>query len=97
MLPFLLLLYLIAYIDRSNISVAALQMNADLGLTARMYGLGAGLFYVTYIVFEVPSNVMLAAGEAYRLEKWVVLVGPKKVGRRLTGLIRLTRKSGQGQ
>ncbi len=60
LLPFLMLCYLIAYIDRSNISVAALQMNADLGLTARMYGIGAGIFYVTYIVFEVPSNVILA-------------------------------------
>ena len=47
LLPFLMLLYLIAYLDRSNISVAALQMNADLGLSAKMYGLGAGLFYVT--------------------------------------------------
>lgn len=55
-----MLLYLVAYIDRANISVAALQMNADLGLTAQMYGLGAGLFYVTYIFFEVPSNVILA-------------------------------------
>ena len=44
LIPFLMLLYLIAYLDRSNISVAALQMNADLGLSARMYGLGAGLF-----------------------------------------------------
>jgi sugar phosphate permease len=44
LLPFLMLLYLIAYLDRSNISVAALQMNADLGLSGKMYGLGAGLF-----------------------------------------------------
>jgi MFS family permease len=60
LLPFLMLLYLVAYIDRSNISVAALQMNAELGLTATMYGIGAGLFYLTYIIFEVPSNVILA-------------------------------------
>ena len=66
LLPLLMLLYLIAYIDRANISVAALQMNADLGLTARMYGLGAGLFYVTYILFEVPSNVILARVGARR-------------------------------
>lgn len=41
-----MLLYPIAYLDRANISVAALQMNADLGLTTRMYGIAAGLFYV---------------------------------------------------
>ena len=66
LLPFLMLLYLIAYIDRSNISVAALQMNAELGLTAQMYGIGAGLFYLTYIIFEVPSNVILARVGARR-------------------------------
>ncbi len=71
LLPFLMLLYLIAYLDRSNISVAALQMNADLGLTQRMYGLGAGLFYVTYILFEVPSNVILARVGARR---WIARI-----------------------
>lgn len=54
-----MVLYLISYLDRSNISVAALQMNADLGLTNRMYGIGAGLFYMTYVIFEVPSNIIL--------------------------------------
>jgi sugar phosphate permease len=58
-IPFLMLLYLIAYIDRSNISVAALQMNADLALTAEMYGIAAGIFYIAYIIFEVPSNIIL--------------------------------------
>lgn len=71
LLPFLMLLYLIAYLDRSNISVAALQMNADLGLSARMYGLGAGLFYVTYILFEIPSNVILTKVGARR---WIARI-----------------------
>ncbi len=71
LLPFLMLLYLIAYIDRANISVAALQMNADLGLSAKMYGLGAGLFYVTYILFEVPSNMILARVGARR---WIARI-----------------------
>jgi MFS family permease len=66
-----MLLYLIAYIDRSNISVAALQMNAELGLTAQMYGIGAGLFYLTYIIFEVPSNVILARVGARR---WIARI-----------------------
>ena len=71
LIPFLLLLYLIAYIDRANISVAALQMNAELGLSARMYGLGAGLFYITYIIFEVPSNLILARVGARR---WIARI-----------------------
>ena len=71
LLPFLMLLYLIAYIDRSNISVAALQMNAELGLSAQMYGIGAGLFYLTYIIFEVPSNVILARVGARR---WIARI-----------------------
>ena len=71
LLPFLMLLYLVAYIDRSNISVAALQMNAELGLTAQMYGIGAGLFYLTYIIFEVPSNVILARVGARR---WIARI-----------------------
>ncbi|MCH4543332.1 MFS transporter [Ochrobactrum sp. POC9] len=70
-LPFLMLLYLIAYIDRSNISVAALGMNADLGLTSRMYGLAAGLFFLTYIIFEVPSNVALTKFGARR---WIARI-----------------------
>ncbi len=71
LLPFLMLLYLIAYLDRSNISVAALQMNVDLGLTTRMYGLGAGLFYVTYIMFEIPSSVILTRVGARR---WIARI-----------------------
>ena len=71
LLPFLMLLYLIAYVDRSNISVAALQMNADLQLSARMYGMGAGLFYVTYILFEIPSNVILTKVGARR---WIARI-----------------------
>jgi len=71
LIPLLMLLYLVAYIDRSNISVAALQMNSDLGLSAQMYGLGAGLFYVTYIIFEVPSNLLLAKFGARR---WIARI-----------------------
>ncbi|MEO8584311.1 MAG: MFS transporter, partial [Flavitalea sp.] len=71
LIPFLMLLYLIAYLDRSNISVAALQMNADLGLSAKMYGIGAGLFYVTYILFEVPSNIILVKVGA---RKWIARI-----------------------
>ena len=59
LIPFLMLCYFVAYLDRVNISFAALQMNADLKLSSAAYGLGAGLFFVTYCLLEVPSNLML--------------------------------------
>lgn len=57
--PFIMLLYFIAYIDRVNIGFAALTMNKDLGLTASMLGFGAGIFFWGYFLFEVPSNIIL--------------------------------------
>ncbi|MBK5965728.1 MFS transporter [Thiocystis minor] len=59
LIPFLGLLYLVAYLDRINISFAALQMNQDLGLSAVAYGTGAGLFFLGYVLFEIPSNLLL--------------------------------------
>lgn len=57
--PFIMLLYLIAYIDRVNIGFAALTMKEDLGFTASILGFGAGIFFLGYFLFEVPSNVIL--------------------------------------
>jgi MFS transporter, ACS family, tartrate transporter len=59
LLPLVALAYCIAYIDRSNVSVAALTMNKDLGLTAYLYGWGAGIFFFGYFLFEIPSNLIL--------------------------------------
>jgi MFS family permease len=59
LIPFLGLIYLIAYIDRQNVSFAKLQMVGDLGLSEYAYGLGASLFFLGYFFFEVPSNVIL--------------------------------------
>jgi ACS family tartrate transporter-like MFS transporter len=59
LIPFLMLLYLIAFLDRINVGFAALTMNHDLGLTAQMFGLGSGIFFLGYFVFEVPSTVIL--------------------------------------
>jgi ACS family tartrate transporter-like MFS transporter len=59
LLPFLLLLYIVAWLDRVNIGFAALQMNADLGFSATVYGFGAGVFFIGYALFEVPSNLIL--------------------------------------
>lgn len=60
LVPFLFLLYVVAYLDRINVGFAALQMNAALGLSATTYSLGAGIFFLSYTLFEVPSNVLLA-------------------------------------
>ena len=60
LIPFLALLYFIAYLDRLNVGFAALQMNAALGLTPVDYGRGAGIFFLGYFLFEIPSNLALA-------------------------------------
>jgi ACS family tartrate transporter-like MFS transporter len=60
LIPFLALLYLVAYLDRVNVGFAALQMNAALGLSSQIYGFGAGIFFFGYFLFEVPSNLVLA-------------------------------------
>src|SRR5208282_1909547 len=60
LLPFLFVLYIIAYMDRINVGFASLQMNRDAGLSDAVFGLGAGLFFVGYFIFEIPSNLILA-------------------------------------
>ena len=57
--PFIMILYLIAYIDRVNIGFAAITMKEDLGFTASILGFGAGIFFLGYFLFEVPSNIIL--------------------------------------
>jgi ACS family tartrate transporter-like MFS transporter len=58
-MPFLVLLYLVAFLDRVNIGFAALAMNHDLGISERMYGFAAGMFFIGYFLCEVPSNLLL--------------------------------------
>ena len=57
--PFLMLCYVVAYLDRVNVGFAKLQMSQDLGFSETVFGLGAGLFFIGYFLFEVPSNVLL--------------------------------------
>ncbi|MFC5524085.1 MFS transporter [Polaromonas jejuensis] len=59
LIPFLLLCYVVAYLDRVNVGFAKLQMLQDLNLSETVYGLGAGIFFIGYFLFEVPSNVIL--------------------------------------
>ena len=66
LLPFLFVLYIIAYLDRTNVSFAALQMQAQLGISDRAYGLGAGMFFAGYFFFQLPSNLVLVRVGARR-------------------------------
>ena len=59
LLPFVLICYIIAQIDRINIGFAALEMNAELALSAEVFGLLSGIFFIGYFLFEVPSNMIL--------------------------------------
>ena len=60
LIPFLFLLYIVAWLDRVNVGFAALQMNADLKFSESAFGFGSGVFFVGYCLFEVPSNLILA-------------------------------------
>ena len=59
LIPFLCLCYAVNFLDRVNVGFAALDMNEDLGFTPSMFGAGAGIFFVGYILFEIPSNLAL--------------------------------------
>lgn len=67
LIPFLVLLYLVAYVDRSAVGFAKLHMNTDLGIGDMAYGFGAGLFFFGYFLFEVPSNLLL---ERFGARRW---------------------------
>jgi sugar phosphate permease len=71
LLPFLFLLYVVSYLDRVNVGFAALQMNAAIGLSDVTYSLGAGIFFLSYTLFEVPSNIILARVGARR---WIARI-----------------------
>jgi ACS family tartrate transporter-like MFS transporter len=71
LLPFLFLLYIVAYLDRINVGFAALQMQEQLKFSDRMYGLGAGMFFAGYFLFQVPSNLALHRVGARR---WIAML-----------------------
>jgi ACS family tartrate transporter-like MFS transporter len=68
LLPFVFVLYLVAYIDRVNVSFASLRMNADLGFSDSAFGLGSGIFYISYVLFEVPGAIIV---ERWSARKWI--------------------------
>ena len=71
LVPFLVLLYMVAFLDLVNISFAALTMNRDLGISESLYGFAAGIFFLGYCLFEVPANLMLARIGARR---WIAIL-----------------------
>lgn len=71
LIPFLILCYFIAYIDRVNIGFAALTMNQDIGLSASIFGFGATLFFIAYVAFEIPSNMAM---EKFGARVWIARI-----------------------
>jgi len=71
LVPFLMVCYFFALLDRVNVGFAALQMNKDLGLSPAVFGLGASLFFVSYFLVEVPSNLAL---EKYGARRWIARI-----------------------
>jgi len=71
LMPFLFLCYFVAYLDRVNVGFAKLQMNAALGLSEAAYGFGAGLFFISYFLLEVPSNLAL---ERFGARLWIARI-----------------------
>src|SRR5262252_8652119 len=71
LLPFVFLIYVVNYIDRVNVSFANLRMSADLGFSDRVYGLGVGIFYLTYVLFEIPGAIIV---ERWSARKWIARI-----------------------
>src|SRR6266550_4202140 len=71
LLPFVVLIYIVNYIDRVNVSFANLRMSADLGFSDRVYGLGVGMFYVTHVLFEIPGAIIV---ERWSARKWIARI-----------------------
>ena len=85
LIPFMFLLYVVNYLDRINVSFAALGMNQDLGFSATTYGLGAGLFFLGYILCQVPANLFLVRFGTRRwigslMIAWGVVAGAMSTG-----------------
>jgi MFS transporter, ACS family, tartrate transporter len=71
LLPFAFLMYVVSYVDRANLSFANLSMSADLGFSDRIYGLGAGIFFIGYVLFEIPGAVIV---ERWSARKWMARI-----------------------
>src|ERR1035437_3864331 len=71
LLPFLFFLYFIAYLDRVNVGYAGLEMSHNLGFTDRVFGLGAGIFFAGYFLFEIPGALIV---ERWSARRWIARI-----------------------
>ena len=71
LLPFVFIMYVICYVDRANLSFANLRMSADLGFSDRIYGLGSGIFFVGYVLLEIPGAIIV---ERWSARKWMARI-----------------------
>jgi len=71
LLPLVFLIYVVNYIDRVNVSFANLRMGADLGFSDRVYGLGVGVFYLGYVLLEIPGAIIV---ERWSAGKWIARI-----------------------
>src|SRR5438270_9767904 len=71
LMPYLYLLYIIAYLDRVNVGYAALGMTSDLGFTPEVYGFGAGVFFVGYFLLEIPGTILV---ERWSARRWIARI-----------------------
>jgi MFS transporter, ACS family, tartrate transporter len=71
LLPFTFLMYVVCYVDRANLSFANLRMSADLGFSDRVYGLGSGIFFIGYVLFEIPGALIV---ERWSARKWMARI-----------------------
>ena len=70
-LPFVFVLYMAAYLDRANVAFAKLSMQADLGFSEAVFGFGAGIFFVGYLLFEIPGALIV---ERWSARRWIARV-----------------------
>jgi len=90
LLPFLFLLYIVAFLDRVNVSFAALEMTRDLNFSDRVFGLGAGIFFVGYVLFEIPGALLVERWSARKVIARILLSWGA-----VTVLVALVRTPGQ--
>src|SRR5205085_4203615 len=70
-LPFLLLLYIVAFMDRVNVAYATLEMSHDLGFSDRVFGFGAGIFFIGYVLLEIPGALIV---ERWSARRWIARI-----------------------
>ena len=71
LIPFLMFIYLLAYLDRANLGVAKLQMQADMGFNDAVIGFGAGIFFLGYLLLDIPGSLIV---ERWSARKWIARI-----------------------